>query len=119
MKPKYYLLLRPLNKMCTYNTTMKVFNVLFVIAACAFASAKALDLTAWPLIRDTSFYSTALLLLVVFFRDDTIEWYEALILFILYFSYVAFMKFNGRFEKKAEIDFFFQSPNQLHIFFGF
>ena len=77
-----------------------VFNVLFVIAACAFASAKALDLTAWPLIRDTSFYSTALLLLVVFFRDDTIEWWEALILFILYFSYVAFMKFNGRFEKK-------------------
>jgi len=77
-----------------------VFNVLFVIAACAFASAKALDLTAWPLIRDTSFYSTALLLLVYFFSDDTILWWEALILFILYICYVVFMKFNGRFEKK-------------------
>lgn len=77
-----------------------VFNVLFVIAACAFASAKALDLTAWPLIRDTSFYSTALLLLVYFFQDDSIEWYEALILFVLYFCYVGFMKFNGAFEKK-------------------
>ena len=77
-----------------------VFNVLFVIAACAFASAKALDLTAWPLIRDTSFYSTALLLLVYFFQDDKIEWYEALILFVLYFCYVGFMKFNGAFEKK-------------------
>jgi len=77
-----------------------VFNVLFVIAACAFASAKALELTAWPLIRDTSFYSTALLLLVYFFQDDTILWWEALILFILYFCYVGFMKFNGRFEKK-------------------
>ena len=77
-----------------------VFNVLFVIAACAFASAKALELTAWPLIRDTSFYSTALLLLVYFFQDDTILWWEALILFVLYFCYVGFMKFNGRFEKK-------------------
>ena len=77
-----------------------VFNVLFVIAACAFASAKALDLTAWPLIRDTSFYSTALLLLVWFFQDDSIVWWEALILFILYFCYVGFMKVNGVVEKK-------------------
>lgn len=77
-----------------------VFNVLFVIAACAFASAKALDLTAWPLIRDTSFYSTALLLLVWFFQDDSIVWWEALILFVLYFCYVGFMKINGVVEKK-------------------
>jgi len=76
-----------------------VFNVLFVIAACAFASKKALELTAWPLIRDTSFYSIALLMLVGFFTDDTITWYEALILFIWYLCYVLFMKFNEGFEK--------------------
>ena len=76
-----------------------VFNVLFVIAACAFASAKALDLTAWPLIRDTTFYSIALMMLVGFFTDDKIQWYEALILFIWYLLYVAFMKINGKLEK--------------------
>merc|ERR1719330_80383 len=70
-----------------------VFNVLFVIAACAFASAKALDLTAWPLLRDTIFYSVALIVLVIFFLDDAIKWWEALILFLWYFAYVIFMKF--------------------------
>ncbi len=50
-----------------------VFNVLFVIAACAFASAKALSLTAWPLIRDTTFYSVSLALLVGFFSDDKVN----------------------------------------------
>jgi len=77
-----------------------VFNVLFVIAACAFASAQALELTAWPLIRDTTFYSIALLMLVIFFTDDIIEWWEALILFIWYFCYVIFMKFNPQAEAK-------------------
>jgi len=77
-----------------------VFNVLFVIAACAFASATALKLTAWPLIRDTTFYSIALMVLVAFFTDDTIEWWEALILFLWYFAYVIFMKFNAPMEAK-------------------
>jgi len=77
-----------------------VFNVLFVIAACAFASATALKLTAWPLIRDTTFYSIALVVLVIFFLDDKIEWYEALILFLWYFCYVIFMKFNAGLEER-------------------
>lgn len=71
-----------------------VFNILFVIAACAFAAKEALSLTAWPLIRDVFFYSVALLLLVKFFDDNQIFWWEALILFIWYFAYVGFMKFN-------------------------
>lgn len=77
-----------------------VFNTLFVIAACAFASAKALQLTAWPLIRDTTFYSIALIVLVIFFGDDQITWWEALTLFLWYFAYVIFMKFNGTLETK-------------------
>lgn len=77
-----------------------VFNVLFVIAACAFASAKALSLTAWPLIRDTFFYSISLMLLVGFFYDEEIRWYEALILFLWYGAYVLFMKFNVKAEAK-------------------
>jgi hypothetical protein len=57
-------------------------------------------LTAWPLIRDTAFYSVALLLLVLFFVDDMIYWWEALVLFLWYGAYVLFMKFNVVAEAK-------------------
>jgi len=77
-----------------------VFNILFVIAACAFAAKEALSLTAWPLMRDVFFYSVSLIVLVVFFNDNQIMWYEALILFLWYFCYVIFMKFNEATEDK-------------------
>jgi len=75
-----------------------VFNVLFVIAACAFASKKALSLTAYPLVRDTFFYSVALGGLVGFFSDEVIDLFEALGLFGWYILYVVYMKFNTFFE---------------------
>ena len=71
-----------------------VFNILFVIGMCAMFSTGMLLLTWWPLFRDVSFYSTSLLLLITFFRDQTITWWEALILFLWYIAYVVFMKFN-------------------------
>lgn len=77
-----------------------VFNILFVIAACAFAASEALRLTAWPLIRDVFFYAISLALLVGFFLDNKIHWYEALILFLWYFAYVGFMKINEKAEDK-------------------
>lgn len=77
-----------------------VFNILFVIAACAFAAKDALELSAWPLIRDVFFYSVSLILLVIFFNDNEIQWYEALILFLWYFAYVIFMKFSEKTEDK-------------------
>ena len=52
------------------------------------------SLSAWPLIRDVFFYSISLVVLVVFFDDQFIYWYEALILFLWYGAYVGFMKFN-------------------------
>ncbi|XP_066958686.1 sodium/potassium/calcium exchanger Nckx30C-like isoform X6 [Macrobrachium rosenbergii] len=76
-----------------------VFNVLFVIAMCVLFSRTVLDLTWWPLFRDVTFYSTSLLLLVLFFLDSNIFWYEALTLFLIYISYCLFMKFNERVEK--------------------
>ena len=58
------------------------------------------SLTAWPLIRDVFFYAISLGLLVGFFMDNKITWYEALILFLWYFAYVGFMKFNEPAEDK-------------------
>jgi hypothetical protein len=75
-----------------------VFNILFVLGMCAVFSETALVLTWWPLFRDVTFYSISLVCLIVFFRDQKIYWWEALVLFICYIAYVTFMKFNKQIE---------------------
>ncbi|OQR79230.1 potassium-dependent sodium-calcium exchanger-like [Tropilaelaps mercedesae] len=76
-----------------------VFNILFVISMCAIFSKSVLQLTWWPLFRDVSFYSIILIILIVFFRDNVILWWEALILLSCYAAYVTFMKYNANVEK--------------------
>ncbi|KAF7284397.1 hypothetical protein GWI33_022183 [Rhynchophorus ferrugineus] len=76
-----------------------VFNILFVIGMCAIFSKTVLTLTWWPLFRDCSFYSVSLIALIIFFRDNRIQWYEALVLFSFYIAYVSFMKWNQPMER--------------------
>uniref|UniRef100_A0A2A4JE91 Sodium/calcium exchanger membrane region domain-containing protein n=1 Tax=Heliothis virescens TaxID=7102 RepID=A0A2A4JE91_HELVI len=76
-----------------------VFNILFVIGACALFSRTTLTLTWWPLFRDCSFYSVSLLVLIYCFRDSHIYWQEALVLFSLYGAYVMFMRWNQPVER--------------------
>ncbi|XP_028909597.1 sodium/potassium/calcium exchanger 2 isoform X6 [Ornithorhynchus anatinus] len=76
-----------------------VFNILFVIGMCALFSREILNLTWWPLFRDVSFYIIALIMLIVFFLDNFIMWWESLILLTAYFCYVTFMKFNVQVER--------------------
>ena len=75
-----------------------VFNVLFVIGMCALMSKNpknpadsVLALTAWPLFRDSLYYSLTLLILVASFADRRIEWYESLIMFLSYTVYIGIM----------------------------
>ncbi|CAM1296995.1 SLC24A2 (predicted) [Pycnogonum litorale] len=79
-----------------------VFNILFVIGMCALFSKTALYLTWWPLFRDVTFYSIALIILIIFFKDSTIVLYEAVILLSVYIMYVTFMKFNSRIERAVK-----------------
>jgi len=75
-----------------------VFNVLFVIACCAFV-APNLKLTWWPLARDASYYCFALAMIVFFVSDDLqIAVWEAATLLIMYGGYVTVMAFNERLE---------------------
>ncbi|XP_066557343.1 sodium/potassium/calcium exchanger 1 isoform X1 [Amia ocellicauda] len=76
-----------------------VFNILFVIGMCALFSREVLHLTWWPLFRDVSFYILDLIMLIVFFLDNTIMWWESLLLVTGYASYVLFMKFNVQLER--------------------
>ncbi|XP_006881339.1 PREDICTED: sodium/potassium/calcium exchanger 2 isoform X2 [Elephantulus edwardii] len=76
-----------------------VFNILFVIGMCALFSREILNLTWWPLFRDVSFYIVDLIMLIIFFLDNVIKWWESLLLLTAYFAYVVFMKFNVQVEK--------------------
>uniref|UniRef100_A0A3Q1FGR2 Sodium/potassium/calcium exchanger 1 n=1 Tax=Acanthochromis polyacanthus TaxID=80966 RepID=A0A3Q1FGR2_9TELE len=76
-----------------------VFNILFVIGMCALFSREVLHLTWWPLFRDVSFYILGLILLIIFFLDNVIMWWESMMLVAGYTTYVIFMKFNVQLEK--------------------
>ncbi|XP_051513056.1 sodium/potassium/calcium exchanger 1-like isoform X2 [Myxocyprinus asiaticus] len=76
-----------------------VFNILFVIGMCALFSREMLHLTWWPLFRDVSFYILDLIMLIIFFLDNTIMWWESMMLVGGYALYVIFMKFNVQIEK--------------------
>ncbi|XP_041030825.1 sodium/potassium/calcium exchanger 1 [Carcharodon carcharias] len=76
-----------------------VFNILFVIGMCAISSREILHLTWWPLFRDVSFYILDLIMLIIFFLDNMIEWWESVFLLCGYISYVSFMKFNAEIEQ--------------------
>ncbi|UJR21223.1 hypothetical protein I4U23_024319 [Adineta vaga] len=73
-----------------------VFNVLFVIALCALTSTTVCQLDAYPIVRDAGFYCIAVAVLFVIIYDQRVYWYEGLALVLLYFVYVAILKFNDR-----------------------
>uniref|UniRef100_A0A673N3Y7 Sodium/potassium/calcium exchanger 1 n=1 Tax=Sinocyclocheilus rhinocerous TaxID=307959 RepID=A0A673N3Y7_9TELE len=76
-----------------------VFNILFVIGMCALFSREMLHLTWWPLFRDVSFYILDLIMLIIFFLDNTIMWWESMMLVCGYATYVVFMKYNVQIEQ--------------------
>eukprot|EP00815_Leptocylindrus_aporus_P009211 CAMPEP_0116063502 /NCGR_PEP_ID=MMETSP0322-20121206/8465_1 /TAXON_ID=163516 /ORGANISM="Leptocylindrus danicus var. apora, Strain B651" /LENGTH=633 /DNA_ID=CAMNT_0003549157 /DNA_START=47 /DNA_END=1945 /DNA_ORIENTATION=+ len=76
-----------------------VFNVLFVIAMCAFLSKDILTLTWWPLFRDCTYYAFGLAVLSIFVgytSEGEIELWEAIVLFVLYLGYIILMKYHER-----------------------
>ncbi|XP_030582319.1 sodium/potassium/calcium exchanger 1-like isoform X2 [Archocentrus centrarchus] len=79
-----------------------VFNILFVIGMCAIFSREMLHLTWWPLFRDVNFYILDLIMLIIFFLDNMILWWESVLLVLGYISYVSFMKFNSQIEQAVK-----------------
>ncbi|XP_072237256.1 sodium/potassium/calcium exchanger 1-like [Leuresthes tenuis] len=79
-----------------------VFNILFVIGMCAIFSREMLHLTWWPLFRDVTFYILDLIMLIIFFLDNMILWWESIMLLMGYISYVSFMKFNSQIEQAVK-----------------
>lgn len=83
-----------------------VFNVLFVIGMCAMFSKEILVLTWWPLFRDCTYYAMSLGVLAYFFGGGEvpgrIEWWESLLLLVLYAGYVLLMKYNENLHQVIE-----------------
>lgn len=79
-----------------------VFNVLFVIAMCSLLANEVLQLTWWPLFRDSLYYIMGLVVLAVFVgfatKDEIYIW-EAGVLFSLYLGYILLMWQNGNLYK--------------------
>ncbi|GMH80488.1 hypothetical protein TL16_g08566 [Triparma laevis f. inornata] len=74
-----------------------VFNVLFVIAMCAFVVPN-LKVTWWPLARDCVSYCIGIIALVGVVIDFEVHHFEAAILLMFYAGYVTIMYFNDSLE---------------------
>lgn len=75
-----------------------VFNILFVIGTCALVSPSNINLSWWPLARDSLFYTLSLGVLIAVFADRKVYHWEAAVLFCVYIVYVSFMRYNEQAE---------------------
>lgn len=76
-----------------------VFNICVIIGISGLCAKRALDLDPRPLLRDATFYTGSVLLLLVFVLFSTrgkATWWEGLILVIAYGGYIAFMAFANK-----------------------
>ncbi|CAK9005813.1 Sodium/potassium/calcium exchanger 2 (Na(+)/K(+)/Ca(2+)-exchange protein 2) (Retinal cone Na-Ca+K exchanger) (Solute carrier family 24 member 2), partial [Durusdinium trenchii] len=73
------------------------FNVLFVIALCAFVTGN-LTLSWWPLTRDCVYYCLSIVVLVGCVIDQEIDTLESILLLFMYVGYITVMYFNEQLE---------------------
>jgi Ca2+/Na+ antiporter len=63
---------------------------------------QVINLEWWPLTRDSSIYIVTIGALTTVTSDGKVEWYEALILVFMYFTYFLIMWSNGHLMKLAK-----------------
>ncbi|RUS69259.1 hypothetical protein EGW08_022979 [Elysia chlorotica] len=78
-----------------------VFNILFIIGICGVFAGMVVELTWYPLVRDTLYYLISVLTLVLIIKDQQVMWYEATIMVILYMLYIVLMYFNRFLESSS------------------
>ncbi|XP_012940139.1 probable sodium/potassium/calcium exchanger CG1090 [Aplysia californica] len=78
-----------------------VFNILFIIGVCGVFAGMVIELTWYPLVRDTLYYLLSVLTLFLIIMDQHVNWYEALIMVLLYCFYIILMYFNRTLEANS------------------
>ncbi|XP_022308774.1 sodium/potassium/calcium exchanger 5-like isoform X2 [Crassostrea virginica] len=76
-----------------------VFNILFIVGVCGLFAGMIVRLTWYPVLRDSLFYLLSVAALIITIYDNEVQWYESLIMFILYILYIVLMYFNARLEQ--------------------
>ncbi|XP_031448937.1 sodium/potassium/calcium exchanger 4 isoform X2 [Phasianus colchicus] len=75
-----------------------VFNILCIVGVCGLFAGQVVCLTQWAVFRDSVYYTLSVVILIVFIYDEKIEWWESLILIIMYSFYILIMKYNVRMQ---------------------
>ncbi|EOA99889.1 Sodium/potassium/calcium exchanger 4, partial [Anas platyrhynchos] len=75
-----------------------VFNILCIVGVCGLFAGQVVCLTQWAVFRDSVYYTLSVIVLIVFIYDEKIEWWESLILIIMYSFYILIMKYNVRMQ---------------------
>jgi len=78
-----------------------VFNILAVAACCGIGAGMVVPLDWWPLTRDCLAYGFTVTVLIFVIHDERVEWYEALVLVLLYIVYIGIMYFDKSIQKCA------------------
>eukprot|EP00003_Mantamonas_plastica_P031179 TRINITY_DN7991_c0_g2_i1.p1 TRINITY_DN7991_c0_g2~~TRINITY_DN7991_c0_g2_i1.p1 ORF type:complete len:500 (-),score=186.52 TRINITY_DN7991_c0_g2_i1:48-1547(-) len=76
-----------------------VFNILVIIGLTAILAGQELKIDWYPFMRDGSVYIISIILLIVFFLDSIVQWWEALILLLFYGVYILIMYKNAEIQK--------------------
>ncbi|KAH9507549.1 hypothetical protein Btru_051430 [Bulinus truncatus] len=76
-----------------------IFNLLVIIGACAIFAGMPVQLTWYPLTRDTIFYAMAVIQIGFFLEDSLITWHEAVTMVLTYIMFIVTMVFNKRLER--------------------
>ncbi|XP_033101122.1 sodium/potassium/calcium exchanger 3-like isoform X2 [Anneissia japonica] len=79
-----------------------VFNILIIIGICALFAGQVVSLTWWPLFRDTTVYSVSIATLIYVIHDGKVQWYESLVMLLLYAVYIFIMWLNPKLYSKIE-----------------
>lgn len=66
------------------------------------AIKQVVPLDWWPLTRDCLAYGFTVSVLICIIHDERVEWYEALILVLLYIVYIGVMYFDKTIQKWAK-----------------
>ena len=76
-----------------------VFNILFAIGCCILVSPIAIQVEIFPIVRDSAFYTLALIPLAAICMDREASWYDAFGLVALYGVYLFMMYHSEKLEK--------------------
>lgn len=74
-----------------------IFNLMIIIGLCAIFAGKVLEIAAYPILRDTTFYAASIVMLFLCIRDGQVLWWEGLILLLGYCVYLFYVVYlNSR-----------------------